>query len=268
MKKTRRILTASGLAALALGLTACGGSEESADGGDTIRVGALAVPAGDMLSYAAEELAPQEGLTIDYIELSDYNTPNTALVDGDIDANLFQNLEFMETYNAASGTDIVSVGEVYLPPMALYSNAYDTLEELPAGATVAIPNDPTNEGRALELLAAQGLIEVRENPETLDDITANPRNIELTEIENASLPQAVNDQDAAIVTAAFALPAGLTADQQIFAEGTDSEYYNVLATTSELADDERIQTLYDILTSGEMKRWLEEEYEGLIIPAE
>ena len=256
----------------ALALTACGGGDD--DGAppeaetDTIRVGALPVPAGDMLRFVAEELAPAEGLTVEIQEFSDYNTPNPALTDGDVDANLFQNTTFMETYNEASGEDLVSVGEVYLPRMGLYSNDYDSLEDLPDGASIAIPNDPTNEGRALKLLAAEGLIEVTDEPITINDITANPRNITFVEIENATLPQAVNDQDAAIVTAAFAVPAGLSADQQILAEGNDSDYYNVLATRPELAEDPRVTTLYELLTSEEMAQFIEDEYQGVIIPVE
>ena len=269
MNFSRRPVTAGVTAAtLALGLTACGSDESSeGDGSGPLTVGALPVPAGDMLNFVQSDLAPEADLELEYTEFSDYNTPNPALVEGSLDANLFQNTTFMETFNEAEGEDLVSVGEVYLPPMALYSNDYDTLEELPDGASVAIPNDPTNEGRALKLLADHGLIEVTEEPTTLDDITANPRNIDFAEVENASLPQAVNDQDAAIVTAAFAMPAGLTVDQQILSEGTDSEYYTVLATTPEMVDDPRIQELYELLTSAEMAAWLEEEY-PLIVPAE
>ena len=252
----------------ALALSACGGGDGGSDDADTIRVGALAVPAGDMLEFLAEELAPAEGLTVEFVEFSDYNTPNPAVVDGDTDANLFQNTTFMETFNEASGEDLVSVGEVYLPRMGLYSNDFASLEELPDGATIAIPNDPTNEGRALKLLAAHGLIEVTEEPITIGDIIENPRNMTFVEIENATLPQAVEDQDAAIVTAAFALPAGLSEDKMILAEESDSEYYNVLTTTPELADDPRIVTLYELLTSDEMADFLAEQYQGVIIPAE
>ncbi len=256
---------AVGVAAI-FALTACGTGSGSSSA-DTIKVGALAVPAGDMLKHVAEELAPKDGLTVDYKEFSDYNTPNAALSDGDIDANLFQNTTFMETYNKATGKDLVSVGKVYLPPMALYSNEVTTLESLPEGASIAIPNDPTNEGRALLLLASKGLIEVKENPITLKDITANPKNFEFTEIENASLPQALNDKDAAIVTLAFALPAGLSADKQLLVEGKDSAFYNVLAVRADMKDDPRVQKLFKILTSQEMKDFIQAEFKGLVIPA-
>lgn len=256
---------AVGVAAI-FALTACG-SGQDASSADTIKVGALAVPAGDMLKHVAKELAPKDGLTLDYKEFSDYNTPNAALSDGDIDANLFQNTTFLETYNKAAGKDLVSVGKVYLPPMALYSNDIATLAELPEGASIAVPNDPTNEGRALLLLASKGLIEVKDNPITLKDITANPKNFKFTEIENASLPQALNDKDAAIVTLAFALPAGLSSDKQLVVEGEDSPFYNVLAVRAEMKDDPRVQKLLSILTSQEMKDYINTEFKGLVIPA-
>ncbi|WP_159707265.1 MetQ/NlpA family ABC transporter substrate-binding protein [Arthrobacter sp. 18067] len=257
---------AVGIAA-ALALTACGGASSSSTAADTIKVGALAVPAGDMLKHVSKELAAKEGLTVEYKEFSDYNTPNAALTDGDIDANLFQNTTFMETYNKASGKNLVSVGKVYLPPMALYSNNVSKLEDLKDGASIAIPNDPTNEGRALLLLASKGLIDVTEKPITLKDITANPKNIQFTEIENASLPQALNDKDAAIVTLAFALPAGLSSDKQILVEGNDSPFYNVLAVREEEKDDPRVQKLFKILTSQEMKDYIDTEFKGLVVPA-
>ncbi|MDQ0864248.1 MetQ/NlpA family ABC transporter substrate-binding protein [Arthrobacter globiformis] len=253
-------------AAAVLALSACG-SPSSSTASETIKVGALAVPAGDMLKHVQRELAPKEGLTVEYKEFSDYNTPNPAVSDGDIDANLFQNTTFMETYNKAAGKNLVSVGKVYLPPIALYSNEVKSLDALPEGASVAIPNDPTNEARALKLLASKGLIEVTENPITLKDVTANPKNLEFTEIENASLPQALNDKDAAIVTLAFALPAGLSTDKQILVEGKDSAYYNVLAVNADKKDDARVQKLYKILTSQEMKDFIQTEFKGLVIPA-
>jgi len=258
---------ATGAAAI-LALSACGaGSASQGGAAETIKVGALAVPAGDMLKQVQRELAPKQGLTVEYKEFSDYNTPNAAVSDGDIDANLFQNTTFMETYNKASGKSLVSVGKVYLPPMALYSNEVGNLAALPDGASVAIPNDPTNEARALKLLASKGLIDVSENPITLKDIKANPKNLQFTEIENASLPQALNDKDAAIVTLAFALPAGLSADKQLLVEGKDSAYYNVLAVKAEMKDDPRVQKLYKILTSQDMKDFIQTKFKGLVIPA-
>lgn len=269
-----RGLALAAAGALTLTLAACAGpAEESAPAGDgsgdlgTITVGALPVPAGDMLQWISENLADEAGLTIEWQEFTDYNTPNPALSDGSIDANLFQNATFLETYNTQAGDDLVSVGEMYLPAAAFYSEKIDSIDELADGATVAIPNDPTNEGRALGLLAAEGVIEISEGATTLNEITANPKNLEFVEIENASLALALPDNDAAFVTASFALPAGLSDESAILLEGTDSEYYNILATRAELADDPRILALAELLTDERTQEYITETWQGLIVPA-
>ncbi|WP_150306619.1 MetQ/NlpA family ABC transporter substrate-binding protein [Planctomonas psychrotolerans] len=273
--RTTRIAALSAAAALTLGLTACASEAEPDEAaapaaeGETseITVGALATPAGDILKFVQDNLAEEAGLEIDFQEFTDYNTPNTALTDGVVDANLFQNSTFLETYNEQGGGDLISVGEIYLPSAAFYSDTVDSLEDLEDGASIAIPNDPTNEGRALKLLAAEGLIETTDEPTTLADVTDNPSDFEFIEIENASLPQAVADTDAAFVTISFALPAGLSADQAILLEGEDSEYYNVLATRPELEDDPRIATLKELLLSEETKQYMQDTWGGLVVPA-
>ncbi len=274
MPRTPRTLLLAAVAATALTLTACAGGSAAEDGGDaaasdglgTIKVGALQTPAGDILNHIAEGAAAEVGLTIEFVPFTDYNTPNTALADGSIDANLFQNSTFLATFNEATGSDLVSVGEAYLPSAAFYSDKVDSLDDLEDGATIAIPNDPTNEGRALQLLADEGLIEVEEGVVDLTGITDNPRGFTFTEIENATLPQALPDVDAAFVTISFALPAGLTGDQAILLEGESSPYYNVLATRPELADDPRIVALYELLTSQEVADFENETWGGLVVP--
>jgi D-methionine transport system substrate-binding protein len=265
-----------GAAALTISLAACSSSSDatsesgsgtgSTEDLGTIKVGALAVPAGDLLEWVDENLAEEAGLDIEWVEFTDYNTPNPALTDGSTDANLFQNSTFMETYNTQSGGDLVSVGEIYLPAAGFYSDTIDSIDELKDGATIAIPNDPTNEGRALKLLASEGLIEVEDDVTNLDGITANPKNFEFSEIENASLALAVPDVDAAFVTASFALPAGLTTDQAVIIESTDSTYYNILATTPELESDPRIEKLVELLTDQRTKDFIDETWQGLIVP--
>ena len=224
------------------------------------------MPAGDILNWVDENLAEEAGLDIEYVEFTDYNTPNPALTDGTTDANLFQNATFMETYNSQAGGTLVSVGEVYLPAAAFYSESLTSIDELGEGATIAIPNDPTNEARALEILAAEGLIEIADGATNLDGITDNPSNFQFSEVENATLPLAIPDNDAVFVTASFALPAGLTQDQAILTEGDDSEYFNILATTPELQDDPRIAKLYELLTSEETDAYMLETWGGLIVP--
>jgi len=276
MKNSIRIVAAVATAALSLtALAACSTtSDSSSDAGSgsgsgdlgTIKVGALATPAGDILKFVSDNLAADAGLTIEFTEFTDYNTPNTALSDGSIDANLFQNSTFLDTYNEQAGGTLVSAGEVYLPSAAFYSDTITSLDDLKDGAKIAIPNDPTNEGRALKILAAEGLIEVTDEPTVLADITKNPHDYEFVEIENATLAQAVADVDTAFVTISFALPAGLTAKQAILIEGSDSPYFNVLATSEKLKDDPRVAKLYELLTSQETKDYIDETWGGLVVP--
>jgi D-methionine transport system substrate-binding protein len=271
MKTSKKLITAVAAAAtLALGLSACApasDAEAPTDGSlGTIKVGALATPAGDILKYVADNLAADAGLTVEFVEFTDYNTPNTALSSGAVDANLFQNETFLRDYNTSTGDDLVSLGQVYLPSAAFYSDKVKSIDDLEDGAKIAIPNDPTNEGRALKILAAEGLIETTEEPTTLADITANPSDFEFVEIENATLPQAVPDVDAAFVTISFALPAGLTGDDAILTEGEDSPYFNVLATTVELEDDPRVTKLFELLRSDETKQFLLDTWDGLVVP--
>ncbi|SFS08800.1 D-methionine transport system substrate-binding protein [Agrococcus baldri] len=268
----RRVATtiAAGLTVAALAACSAGAPAEAPEDGSlgTIRVGALPVPAGDMLTWVDENLAEEAGLDIEWVEFTDYNTPNPALTDGSTEANLFQNTTFMETYNSQAGGELVSVGDIYLPAAAFYSESIGSLEELPEGASIAIPNDPTNEARALEILAAEGLIEIAEGTTNLDGITSNPQNFAFTEVENATLPLAIPDNDAVFVTASFALPAGLTGEQAILVEGSDSDYFNALVTTPELEDDPRVAALYELLTSDELQQYLLDTWGGLIVPIE
>lgn len=272
MSRTSRLaaLAATAVAAV-LVLSGCAGSSQPATTGadgslGTLKVGALQTPAGDILKHIAENGAAEVGLTIEFVPFTDYNTPNTALVDGSVDANLFQNSTFLKTFNEKTGSDLVSVGEAYLPSAAFYSNKVKSLDALKDGASIAIPNDPTNEGRALKLLASKGLIEVDADVTGLDGITANPRSFDFKEIENATLPQALPDVDAAFVTISFALPAGLTSTQAILLEGEDSPYYNVLATRPELEQDPRITALYTLLTSQATADYETETWGGLVVP--
>lgn len=272
----RRGLSAAAVASFAIGLSACASNDASDDGaaagtsGDlgTIKVGALPVPAGDLLKWIDENLAEEAGLDIEYVEFTDYNTPNPALSDGSTDANLFQNSTFLETYNEQAGGDLVSVGEIYLPAAAFYSESLESVGDLGEGDSVAIPNDPTNEGRALGLLAAEGVIEIEDGATNLDGIIDNPLNLQFTEVENASLALALPDNDAVFVTASFALPAGLTEDQAILIEGTDSTYYNVLATRPDLEDDPRIAALTELLTDQRTKDFILKTWGGLIVPVD
>jgi len=268
--RSARLAGAAVAASLAIVLAGCSAPAPAIPEGvedlGTINVGALATPAGDILKFVSGNLAADAGLTINFTEFTDYNTPNTALSDGSIDANLFQNATFLATYNDSTGSDLVSLGEIYLPSAAFYSDSVTSLDDLKDGAKIAIPNDPTNEGRALKLLASQGLIETTENPTVLGDITDNPHDFEFVEIENATLAQSVPDVDTAFVTISFALPAGLTSTQAILIEGADSPYYNILATTPKLEKDPRVLALKQLLLDPKTQAFINDTWGGLVIP--
>ncbi|MET4581712.1 D-methionine transport system substrate-binding protein [Conyzicola nivalis] len=269
LRSARLAGAAAAVSVLGLGLSACAPAAPAnpdVDSLGTIKVGALQTPAGDILAWVEENLAADTGLDIEFVPFTDYNTPNLSVSDGSTDANLFQNANFLATYNEASNDSLVSVGDVYLPSAAFYSDKVDSLDELEDGAKIAIPNDPTNEGRALLILAAEGLIETTDEPTTLADITDNPRDFEFVEIENATLAQSVPDVDTAFVTISFALPAGLTSDDAILIEGSDSPYVNVLATTEKLEDDPRVAKLLELLTSDETADYIDETWGGLVVP--
>ena len=268
--RSARLAGAAVAAVLAIGLSACSATPATSASGvksiGTVNVGALATPAGDILKFVSDNLAADAGLTINVTEFTDYNTPNTALSQGAVDANLFQNATFLKTYNDASQDTLVSVGEVYLPTAAFYSTKVTSLDELKDGAKIAIPNDPTNEGRALKILASKDLITVSDNPTVLGDITANPHNFDFVEVENATLAQTLPDVDTAFVTISFALPAKLTAKEAILVEPSDAPYYNVLATTAALKDDPRIAALYKLLLDPKTKAYIEDTWGGLVVP--
>ena len=225
---SRAALATTAAVAATLALSACGAT---ADDDSTLSVGATAVPAAEILQFVIDSgQAEEAGLTLRVQEYADYVTPNQALSDGTNDVNLFQHEPYLNLYNSESGDDLVAVGKVYLPPLALYSKTVDDIADLPDGASIALPNDASNESRALLLLAAHGLIETTDAPSTVADITANPRGFEFSEIDAASLPQALDEKDAAIVNFSFAAAAGLDSSLQLFAEGAESSYFNILAT--------------------------------------
>lgn len=271
--RSARLASAIAAVSIVVSLSACsspsGETGSSAEGDlGTIKVGALAVPAGELLTWVDENLAADAGLDIEFVEFTDYNQPNTSLSNGEVDANLFQNSTFMETYNSSAGGELVSLGEIYLPVAAFYSDTITSIDDLEDGATIAIPDDPTNEGRALEMLVDEGLIETKENPTVVADITDNPRDFEFVEVENASLPGVLPDVDAAFVTISFALPAGLQLVDAILIEGQGSKYFNVLAATPDNESDPRVTALYELLTSDEAQQYMVDTYGDQMIPVE
>lgn len=240
-----------------------GAAETSADGNIVLRVGASPEPHGTLLSLIVDQLAEQ-GITLEIVEFTDYVMPNEALQAGEIEANYFQHLPYLESYNNEHGYNLVSAGGIHIEPMALYSTKYDSVDAIPDGATIAIPNDPTNEGRALLLLANNGLIELSEDAgvEAIPaDITSNPHGYEFTEIEAASLPRVIGDVDAAIINGNYAIPAGLIATRDgLLIEGGESPYVNVIAVRDGDQDKPEVQALVEALKSSVVSDYVAEHY--------
>ncbi|MFD3927774.1 MetQ/NlpA family ABC transporter substrate-binding protein [Streptomyces sp. NPDC058614] len=266
------ISAASAALALGLGLTACGSGSGSGSGDDdALVVGATAVPAGEVLSYIKQDLAEKAGLDLEIREFTDYVLPNTALQEGSLDANLYQNQPFLDDFNKSKGTDLVSVVKPYLPPMGVYSKKVKDVTELADGATVAVPNDVTNEGRALKLLASKGVITLKEGAGTTaspEDITANPKHLKFKELEPAQLPRSLEDVAAAVINNNYAQDAGLSpaTDAILLESAKDNPYANLLAVKKGNEDDPRVQKLAKLLTSPEVKKFIEDKYKGSVLP--
>jgi D-methionine transport system substrate-binding protein len=188
-----------------------------------------------------------------------------------MDANFFQHQPYLDEFNDGKGTNLVSVIGVHVEPFGAYSSKIDSLEELEDGATVAIPNDPTNGGRALLLLQEAGLITLKDDIKitaTPRDIADNPKNLEFKELEAATLPRILNQVDLALINTNYALEAGLNpTEDALVIEGEESPYVNILVAHEDRADEEAIRKLADALTSEDVNKFIEENYEGAVVPA-
>ena len=237
---------------------------------EDIKIGVSPGEHAEILEQVAP-IAAAKGLNLDIVEFSDYVVPNTALADGDLQANSFQHLPYLENQIKDRGYDLVVVAKTITTPMGVYSSKLKSLGELADGATVAIPNDPTNGGRALLVLAEQGLITV--NPDTglvptPLDITGNPKNLEFAELDAAQLPRALQDADAAVINTNYALDAGLSPKNDAIAmEKADSPYANVIVVRAGDEGQPWVKTLVEAYHSPEIKSFIETKYEGAVIPA-
>ena len=238
----------------------------------TIKVGASPAPHAEILSKAAEVLK-ESGYELEIVEYADYVQPNVALDNGDLDANYFQHFPYLEQFNEENGTDLVAAGPVHYEPFGLYAGKTDAIDKLADGAKIAVPNDATNEARALLLLEAQGLIKLKEGADltaTKNDIEENKLNLDIVEIEAAQLPRSVADVDMAVINGNYALEAGLKVADALATEDTDSigatTYGNVVAVRAGEEDNEAIKALMEALQSDEVKSFIEESYEGAVVP--
>lgn len=291
----RRLIVLALALCLVLGLAACGGNDtaddstanntttgnnaadNTADSGDTadgkvITVGATPAPHAEILEVAKEVLA-EEGYTLDIVEFDDYIMPNDAVEEGELDANYFQHITYMNQFNEDNGYHLVSVGSIHYEPFGLYAGKTASIEELADGAQVAIPNDATNGGRALLLLEQEGLITLKEGAgitATVNDIVDNPKNLEIVELEARLLPDSLKDVDLAVINGNYAIDAGLKISDALAIESAEGEaataYANVLTVKEGNENDEGVQALLAALESDEVRTFIEETYDGAVVP--
>ena len=262
----RSFLSASALLAVS-SLAACGGDAPEEDSA-TLTVAASPSPHAEILSEFAAPLLAEQGITLEVKEYTDYILPNQDTTSGEVDCNYFQHLNYLNNYNEENGTDLVSVGKIHFEPMGVFAGKSSDLAAIADGATITIPNDATNEGRALLLLQEQGLITLSEDAgitATPNDIVDNPHNIKFIEQEAAMLPSTLADADFSVINGNYAIDAGLTLADAVAQESADSdvirnEYANVIVTTPDKAEDEKIAALVDVLTTDDFKAYLEETF--------
>ncbi|EAI4330007.1 MetQ/NlpA family ABC transporter substrate-binding protein [Campylobacter upsaliensis] len=235
---------------------------------EKIVVAATPVPHAEILNQAKEDLE-KEGYTLEVKEFTDYVLPNLATDNGEVDANFFQHTPYLEEFNKSKGTKLVKVANIHIEPMAVYSKKYKNFNELKDGAKIAVPNDPTNESRALDIIAKTGLVSFNDKAlKTPIDITQNPKNIKFIELKAAQLPRALSDVDVAVINSNYALLANLNpVKDSIFIEDKDSPYANILVVKEGKEQDPKIKTLTKALQSEKIKKFIEEKYNGAVIPA-
>lgn len=256
---------------LAVGLSGCGAQKQGPVKEGSIVVGASPSPHAQILEAVSEQLA-QKGYQLEIKEFTDYIMPNTALEDGELDAKFFQHQPYLTDFNEKNGTKLVSAAAIHFEPLGIYGGKTADLADLPEGAQIAVPNDTTNEARALWLLQAQGIIEVDEQAgleATKQDITSNPKNVEIVEMEAAQLPRALADVDFAVINGNYAVAAEI-ADQVLVTEDKDSEaakqYANIVAVREGDENREDIKALVEALRSDEVKAYIEETFGSTVIP--
>ena len=272
MKK--RILLSLILATL-LVVTACGnnGGQQTVGGSEgtteKVVIGVSPTPHGEIIE-ALEEDFKAAGIEIEAVNFDDYVQPNLALDDGDLDMNYFQHTPYLNNFNKEHNLNLVVIGQVHVEPLALYSDKYDSIEELPEGAEILIPDDSTNGARALLLLESEGLIELKDPTDlsaTEVDIISNPKNLKFTALDAANIGRTYTDVDGGIINANFAIDVGLNPTKDsILIEGEQTPYPNVVVVKAEDKDNETYLKVVEILNSDKAREFIETEYEGTIKP--
>lgn len=271
-RNAKRILAAGAAAVLAVGLTACGGKENKADD-KTITVAASPTPHAEILE-AAKDLLKEKGYTLEIKEFDDYPQQNVVVDEGEFDANYFQHQPYLDNFNEEKGSDLVSAAKIHYEPLGIYPGASENLENIKDGAKIAVPNDATNEARALLLLEENGIITLKEDAglnATKKDVEKNPHNIEIVELDAAQIARVVEELYFVILNGNYALDAGFNVQTDAIAkEEADSEaaqtYANIIAVKKENKDSEKIKALVEVLQSEEIGKFITDTYEGAVVP--
>ena len=257
---------------LAFAIAGCGtNTNQSSQTPKEIKIGATAGPHAQVAEAVAKE-AKKQGIDLKVVEFSDYVTPDKALADGDIQLNAYQHVPFMENFNKQNGSKLVAIGKTILMPMGLYSNSVHSAADVPEGAIVAIPNDPTNGGRGLALLAKAGLITLKDGvgfKATVADITSNPKNLQIQELEAAQLPRSLDDVVVAAIPMNYVQSAGLNVEKQgFFLEPKDEPLaVMILAVRDQDKDNETYKKITDIYKSDAIKQFINDTFKGSITSA-
>lgn len=235
----------------------------------TLKVGATPVPHAEILEFI-KPLLSEKGIELEIIEFTDYVTPNLALEERSLDANFFQHFPYLESFNRDHNLDLVSAAKIHVEPFGLYSEKIDSIDDLADGDVIAVPNDPSNEGRALLLLANKDYIELDADNEleaTPFDISSNPLKLEFEELEAAQLPRVLPDVTASFINTNYALEAGFNPlEDALIIEGSESPYANILVVKKEDQDDELIKILVEVITSEEVREFILDNYQGAVVP--
>ena len=258
-------------------LAACGNSgsaSSSASETKTLTVAASPSPHAEILNNFAVPKLKDQNIDLEVKEYTDYIIPNQVTSSGEVDANYFQHIHYLNNYNKENGTDLVGVAAIHYEPFGIYAGKSSDLKNIADGAQIAVPNDPTNEGRAFLLLQQEGLVTLKD-PENLEatpvDVAENPHSLNFVEVEAAAVPRQLQDVDFAVINGNYAIEAGLHVSDAVAVEAADGtaveQYANYIVTTPDKQDDDRIKALVSVLTSDDFKTYLKDTYDEDVLPA-
>lgn len=263
------ILGAAGCTAKAAEQTT-GAAPAEAPKATVLKVGATPIPHAELLNFV-KPILEKQNIKLEVVEFQDYVQPNTALVDKELDANFFQHQPYLDSFNKERGQNLLSAGSVHVEPLGLYSKSIKNINELKEGAVIAIPNDPSNASRALLLLQANGVLKLKDGgsiTSTEKDILENPKNLKIELAEAAQLPRVLEDVAAAVINTNYALPAQLNpVKDALIIEGKESPYANNVVVRNGDQERDEIKKLVEALNSPEVKKFIEDKYQGAVVPA-